>query len=84
MDMRLLRCIKKERKLINESYFPFMSAGLITFSCRFYDRLKVAHKFHSTQPKKTSSQTGEVLITDETEPISFQMDLNRCYRDTSI
>lgn len=45
-----------------------MSAGLIKFSCRFFDRLKVAHKFHSTQPKKTSSQTGEVFITDETEP----------------
>lgn len=32
---------KNLRKLINESYFPFMSAGLIKFGCRFYDRLKV-------------------------------------------
>lgn len=40
---------KNLRKLRNESYFPFMSAGLIKFGCRFYDRLKVVHKFLSSR-----------------------------------
>lgn len=50
-----------------------MSAGLVKSSFRFYDRLKVVHInfIPLKQPKTTTSQTGEVLITDETEEPDF-------------